>query len=60
MAQFGASRLMWGSDFPVVSSREGYGFARKWVADVLSDTLDAADLELVFGGTAKRLFFEPS
>lgn len=60
LAQFGASRLMWGSDFPVVSSREGYGFARKWVADVLSDTLDAADLELVFGGTAKRLFFEPS
>ncbi|OXC76728.1 putative HYDROLASE TRANSMEMBRANE PROTEIN [Caballeronia sordidicola] len=24
---FGAERLMWGSDFPVVSSREGYGNA---------------------------------
>ncbi|MGE4126037.1 MAG: amidohydrolase [Pusillimonas sp.] len=58
LAQFGASRLMWGSDFPVVSSREGYTFARQWVAAALSDKIDAAGINLLFGGTAKRLFFD--
>lgn len=60
LVHFGPSRLMWGSDFPVVSSREGYAFARQWVAQALSDTLGAADLDRVFGGTAKQLFFGPS
>lgn len=50
---FGPARMMWGSDFPPVSGREGYGnaiaFARLHVA--LPDPAHRADL---LGGTAVR------
>ncbi len=53
---FGADRLMWGSDYPPVSSREGYTNAlqvpRKYFAD-LSTSAQAA----IFGGTAERIWF---
>jgi L-fuconolactonase len=51
---FGADRVLWGSDFPVVSSREGYGNALKWTQDALSDC-KPEELTMMFGGTAARL-----
>jgi L-fuconolactonase len=56
VAGFGAGRLMWGSDYPVVSSREGYANALDWPRSALAD-LAAGDRDLVFGGTAERVFF---
>lgn len=55
MAAFGPQRLMWGSDFPVVSSREGYVNALRWCQDAYADH-PAAARELIFGGTAGKLF----
>ncbi|CAB3723604.1 amidohydrolase family protein [Paraburkholderia rhynchosiae] len=52
---FGADRLMWGSDFPVVSSREGYGNALK-LARIALNGLPNHDLDAIFGGNAKRVF----
>ncbi len=55
---FGPKRLLWGSDFPNVSSREGYANAlrlpRKHFAHLAS-----GDLEAMFGGNARRLFPMP-
>lgn len=53
---YGAERLCWASDFPVVSSREGYGNALRWSLD-LFDKAPASVQEQVFSGTARRLFF---
>ena len=55
VAAFGASRSMWGSDYPVVSSREGYANALAWVQDALGH-LPEADRAQIFGGTARRVF----
>lgn len=52
---FGADRLMWGSDFPVVSSREGYGNALKLTRAAL-DGLPHDDLNAIFGANASRVF----
>jgi L-fuconolactonase len=55
---FGAERLMWGSDFPPVASREGYGNALQWTKAALAgypSPLQAA----IFGDTAARIFFAP-
>jgi L-fuconolactonase len=52
---FGAERLMWGSDFPLVSSREGYANALRWPRAVLSH-LSAAQQALIFSGNARRIF----
>ncbi|MEX3638655.1 amidohydrolase [Paraburkholderia sp. BR14320] len=52
---FGADRLMWGSDFPVVSSREGYGLALKLPRHALAG-LTNHDLDAIFGGNALRVF----
>lgn len=57
LKSFGPDRLMWGSDFPVVSSREGYGNALKLVRECLADQPLAAQ-EAVFGGTARRIFWK--
>jgi L-fuconolactonase len=55
LAAFGPQRLMWGSDFPVVSSREGYGnalrLAKASLADQSADALDA-----IFCRNALRIF----
>jgi L-fuconolactonase len=56
VAAFGPSRVMWGSDYPVVSSREGYENALRWTEVALAG-LTVADRSLVFGGTAARVFF---
>jgi L-fuconolactonase len=52
---FGAERLMWGSDYPLVSAREGYGNALTLVRQQLAG-LDQMRQELIFGQVALRLF----
>lgn len=55
LERFGPGRMMWGSDYPPVSSREGYGNAlrlsRQHLAGYGEDVVEAA-----FGGTARRLY----
>ncbi|WP_322060636.1 amidohydrolase family protein [Paraburkholderia sp. J63] len=52
---FGANRIMWGSDFPVVSAREGYGNALKLARASLAGQ-PAAVLDAIFCRNAQRLF----
>jgi predicted TIM-barrel fold metal-dependent hydrolase len=52
---FGASRVMWGSDFPPVAGREGYRNSLRWPMEHIRFRNDA-DRELIFGGTALSLF----
>ncbi len=52
---FGPQRLMWGSDFPPVSSREGYANALHGSMDHLSD-LGPDALAWIFGGTARHVW----
>ncbi len=56
---FGADRLLWGSDFPVVSSREGYGNALEWTRALFAGR-PAAEVAAIFGGNARRIFFDRS
>ena len=53
---FGADRLMWGSDFPPVASREGYGNALRWTMSAIQQRSDS-DRTAIFGAVANRLFF---
>jgi L-fuconolactonase len=50
---FGPNRMMWGSDYPPVSGREGYRNALRWMMDQFDDE---EERRLIFGGTALRLF----
>lgn len=52
---FGASRMMWGSDFPPVSAREGYGNALRFTRDYFASKSDE-ERALIFGGTALSVF----
>ncbi|AKC69449.1 amidohydrolase family protein [Pandoraea oxalativorans] len=52
---FGPERLMWGSDFPVVGSREGYGQSLGIPRAALGCESDSA-LAAIFGGNALRVF----
>jgi L-fuconolactonase len=52
---FGPERLMWGSDSPVVGSREGYRNALNWTREIFARER-AETVDLVFGGTAQRVF----
>jgi L-fuconolactonase len=55
---FGSHRMMWGSDYPPVSAREGYGNALRLPMDrfaALPGVTDD-DLERIFGGTALSVF----
>lgn len=52
---FGASRLMWGSDFPPVAGREGYRNALQWTMEHITYRSEA-DKEWIFGKTAASLF----
>lgn len=52
---FGPRRMMWGSDYPPVSGREGYGNAlRLTMAELASKSAD--DRDWIFGGTALKVF----
>ena len=55
VAHFGAARLMWGSDFPPVASREGYGHALGWPQRALAHLPDDQSAA-IFGGNAARVF----
>ena len=52
---FGPNRLMWGSDYPPVSAREGYGNALQWPRERLAQQ-GATARAAIFGGTALRVF----
>ncbi|MGE3267360.1 MAG: amidohydrolase [Chloroflexota bacterium] len=52
---FGAARIMWGSDYPPVSMREGYGNALRFTMDRLADKSEA-ERALMFGEVTARLF----
>jgi L-fuconolactonase len=52
---FGPKRLVWGSDFPNVSSREGYENSLRLPREHFAH-LDGGELEDMFGGNARRLF----
>jgi L-fuconolactonase len=52
---FGADRLLWGSDFPPVSGREGYTNALRWPQQHFS-TLPAIERAALFGATALRIY----
>jgi L-fuconolactonase len=55
---FGPSRMMWGSDYPPVSSREGYGNALRFPLERLTSMpgVSDEDRERIFGGTALSVF----
>lgn len=55
LKSFGANRLMWGSDYPPVSRREGYANSLKFVMQEL-DHISAKEKALIFGGTAAALY----
>jgi L-fuconolactonase len=52
---FGPERMMWGSDYPPASGREGYGNALRLTMAQFEDKSER-DRALIFGGTAKRVF----
>jgi len=52
---YGPQRMCWASDFPVVSSREGYANALAWSLELFAQVPSSAR-EQVFSGTAQRLF----
>jgi L-fuconolactonase len=56
LGAFGPRRLMWGSDYPPVSAREGYGNALRLCQAEFAD-LAASQRELIFGGAAAAVFF---
>jgi L-fuconolactonase len=53
---FGPDRLMWGSDFPPVASREGYRNSLRHAFAAVT-TISPLHLDQVFGGNARRIFF---
>jgi L-fuconolactonase len=52
---FGPTRLMWGSDWPVVNEAGGYS-AWRTAAEALTSQLPDADRALIFGGTAAAFY----
>lgn len=58
LQRFGGGRLMWGSDFPPVASREGYRNALRWMEELLGD-VSADQRAEIFGGAARRMFRLP-
>lgn len=55
---FGPERMMWGSDFPPVSSREGYRNALRITMEQFAGK-SAGERARIFGGTALRVFGLP-
>jgi L-fuconolactonase len=52
---WGPERMMWGSDFPPVTGREGYFSALRYPRDELADKPLEAQQQ-IFGGTAAKVF----
>ncbi|MBF8288359.1 MAG: putative hydrolase, partial [Candidatus Rokubacteria bacterium] len=55
---FGPERLMWGSDYPPVSSREGYANALRVPLEYFAD-LSHTEREWIFGRAAQRVWGLP-
>jgi len=53
--RFGPRRMMWGSDYPPVSAREGYRNALRLTLDRFA-SVSAADRELIFAKVALSVF----
>jgi L-fuconolactonase len=58
LERFGPDRLMWGSDFPLVASREGYANALAWVCEAIGNESAEAQARIL-GDTARRVFRLP-
>lgn len=52
---FGPQRMMWGSDYPPVDAREGYGNALRGTMAQFADRSEG-DRALIFGDTARAVF----
>jgi L-fuconolactonase len=52
---FGPQRMMWGSDYPPVDAREGYGNALHGPMAQFTDASED-DRALIFGGTSRAVF----
>lgn len=52
---FSPGRMMWGSDFPPVSGREGYGNALRFPMERFADKSED-EQALIFGGTAASVY----
>ncbi|WP_186766959.1 amidohydrolase family protein [Devosia ginsengisoli] len=52
---FGPSRLLWGSDWPVLTKGDSYGNWLQLCRELLDD-LDEAETAAVFGGNAMRVY----
>jgi L-fuconolactonase len=52
---FGAERVMWGSDWPVVNLAGGYVRWREASLALIAD-LPAASQDLILGGVAERIY----
>ena len=57
LSNFGSKRMMWGSDYPPVSGREGYANSFKEIFNS-SVFQNHTDLSNIMGGTANKLFFQ--
>jgi L-fuconolactonase len=55
LSAFGPARVMWGSDWPVLTLAASYDGWRE-ATDRLLDGLSAADRAAVLGGTAARFY----
>jgi L-fuconolactonase len=53
---FGPSRMMWGSNYPPSSPKEGYGNTLHYMDEHLSAFCDEKSKREIFGGTALSLF----
>ena len=52
---FGPERMMWGSDYPPVSGREGYGNALRLTLEQFQSK-SKYDKEMIFGRVAGDVF----
>ena len=53
---FGPSRMMWGSDYPPSSYREGYGNTLCYLKEYLTNFCSEQDKQWIFGNAALSLF----
>jgi predicted TIM-barrel fold metal-dependent hydrolase len=58
LRDFGAERLLWGSDFPWIVKEPGYGNTRKVIDELLPELSDA-EAQAILGGTAQRFLRLP-
>lgn len=54
---FGPTRMLWGSDYPPVSTREGYGNSLTLLRKALLREVDISACDQIFGRVANKLFF---